>query len=35
MVAELVRIDGANVVFVTTDVHFAQTIAYNTDDDGR
>ena len=34
MRAELDRINAENVVFVTTDVHFAQTIAYRTDADG-
>lgn len=34
MLSELDRINADNVVFVTTDVHFAQTIAYNTDADG-
>lgn len=34
MLSELDRINAENVVFVTTDVHFAQTIAYNTDADG-
>jgi alkaline phosphatase D len=31
MLSELDRIDATNVVFVTTDVHFAQTIKYDTD----
>ncbi len=34
MLAELDRTNAENVVFVTTDVHFAQTIAYRTDADG-
>ena len=35
MVAQLVRIDGADAVFVTTRLHFAQTIAYNADGDAK
>ena len=34
MLSELDRINPANVVFVTTDVHFAQTIRYDVDADG-
>ena len=34
LLADLDRINATNVVFVTTDVHFAQTIAYDTDADG-
>jgi alkaline phosphatase D len=34
MLSELDRINATNVVFVTTDVHFAQTIAYDVDADG-
>jgi alkaline phosphatase D len=34
MLAELDSVNAQNVVFVTTDVHHAQTIAYDTDADG-
>jgi alkaline phosphatase D len=34
MLSGLDRADVQNVVFVTTDVHFAQTIAYDVDADG-
>ena len=34
MLSELDRINAQNVVFVTTDVHFAQTIRYTFDADG-
>ena len=34
LLSQLDRVNASNVVFVTTDVHFAQTIAYDVDADG-